>query len=331
MPAPAAAANPSRSKLFHAQSELHLASQPDPYTVFLRWAPPAAAAAAAQLAGSRALLQRCPPGPICSSGGGAGLTPPRPAPWRPSPCRLLQRQDWFTQEKACKLLTIVVDSRQRKSSAFANGVLSSDAGAASSHSPADPAEPAISSFMDWLCAQLRRPSNPSKSIPTAISALAALLREKGARTMFQRAGGIQLVAPLVRSCNSPSNSQILYEIAMCLWQMSFTRGAAELMATAGVVKGLVEVCKTAQKEKVFRVALSTLKNLIHFEGLGVASDMAEAGLLKVIATKQLQVRRGAPAQQLRQRRAPPVRRRGLRGAACRVRPAGCGLRGAAAA
>jgi hypothetical protein len=32
------AVNPSRSKLFHAQSELHLASQPDPYTVFLRCA-----------------------------------------------------------------------------------------------------------------------------------------------------------------------------------------------------------------------------------------------------------------------------------------------------
>jgi hypothetical protein len=120
--------------------------------------------------------------------------------------------------------------------------------------------------------------------------------------MFQRAGGIQLVAPLLRSCNSPSNSQILYEIAMCLWQMSFTRPAAELMATAGVVKGLVEVCRNAQKEKVFRVALSTLKNLITYSGLAVASDMAEAGLLKVIATKQLQVRRRARSAGARGRR-----------------------------
>ncbi len=211
----------------------------------------------------------------------------------------------------------MIDSRQRKSSAFANGVLSGDAGAASSHSPADPAEPAISSFMDWLCAQLRRPSNPSKSIPTAISALAALLREKGCRTMFQRAGGIQLVAPLLRSCNSPSNSQILYEIAMCLWQMSFTRPAAELMATAGVVKGLVEVCKNAQKEKVFRVALSTLKNLIAYDGLAVASDMAEAGLLKVIATKQLQVRRAGAG-------AGTGAGAGA-GAGCRLPAAGCRL------
>ncbi len=207
----------------------------------------------------------------------------------PAPCRLLQRQDWFTQEKACKLLAIVIDSRPRKSSAFANGILSSDVGSSSSHSGTEPAEGAISSFMDWLCAQLRRPSNPSKSIPTAISALSALLREKGCRTMFQRAGGVPLVAPLLRSCNSPSNSQILYEICMCLWQMSFNRNSAEVMASAGVVKGLVEVCKTAQKEKVFRVALSTLKNLIQYEGLGVASDMAEAGLTKAIATKQLQV------------------------------------------
>jgi hypothetical protein len=49
----------------------------------------------------------------------------------------------------------------------------------------------------------------------------------------------------------------------------------------------------AQKEKVFRVAMSALRNLLSFEDLHstLATDMVEAGLQKVVATRQLQVRR----------------------------------------
>jgi len=51
---------------------------------------------------------------------------------------LLQRQDWFTQEKAVRCLTAALLARPNKAAAFSNGVVSSDpkgAGAA-----ADPAE-----------------------------------------------------------------------------------------------------------------------------------------------------------------------------------------------
>lgn len=100
---------------------------------------------------------------------------------------------------------------------------------------------AIASFIDWLCAQLRRPSNPTKSVPTAVSALAVLLREKGARTLFTRSGGVQLLSPLLRSCNSPTNSQILYEICLCLWQLSYHKPAAEVMASSGRLARLAPV------------------------------------------------------------------------------------------
>ena len=56
-----------------------------------------------------------------------------------------------------------------------------------------------------------------------------------------------------------------------------------------MVKALVEVCRVAQKEKVFRVALSSLRNLLGYEDLArLASDMVEAGLPKIVATRQLQ-------------------------------------------
>lgn len=59
---------------------------------------------------------------------------------------------------------------------------------------------------------------------------------------------------------------------------------------AGIVKALVQVARTAQKEKVFRVAILSLRNLLNHEELGLASDMVEAGLPKIVITRQMQVR-----------------------------------------
>ena len=43
-------------------------------------------------------------------------------------------------------------------------------------------------FVNWLSAQLRRPSNPARSVPAAVGALASLLREKPVRQLFTRNG-----------------------------------------------------------------------------------------------------------------------------------------------
>jgi hypothetical protein len=62
-----------------------------------------------------------------------------------------------------------------------------------------------------------------------------------------------------------------------------------LAGGAGVVKGLVDVVKSAQKEKVVRVGLLSLRNLLDTPELGLGSDMVDAGLPKIIARLQLQV------------------------------------------
>lgn len=51
--------------------------------------------------------------------------PPRPG-FALDGCRLLQRQDWFTQEKAAKVLASIIDARPKTSLAFNSGVLSTD-------------------------------------------------------------------------------------------------------------------------------------------------------------------------------------------------------------
>jgi hypothetical protein len=62
-----------------------------------------------------------------------------------------------------------------------------------------------------------------------------------------------------------------------------------LLPLPGIVKGLVDVVKTAQKEKVVRVALLSLRNLLGSGDAIMASDMVDAGLAKAVASKAMQV------------------------------------------
>jgi V-type H+-transporting ATPase subunit H len=156
--------------------------------------------------------------------------------------RLLQRSDWFTQDKSCKLLVAVIQSRPVKG-AFTHIASSSSSQAASSSAgsgPADPAEQHIASFVDWLCGQLRRypvsggaAARVPVQVPSAVSALAVLLREKPVRAIFTTSGGVALLAPLLAACTGPTHSQLAYEICLCIWQLSFHQAAVQAMATTG--------------------------------------------------------------------------------------------------
>jgi hypothetical protein len=59
------------------------------------------------------------------------------------------------------------------------------------------------------------------------------------------------------------------------------------------VRGLVDIVKTAQKEKVVRVGLLALRNLLAGGDPIVASDMVDAGLSKAVASRAMQVCGGA--------------------------------------
>jgi V-type H+-transporting ATPase subunit H len=166
--------------------------------------------------------------------------------------RLLHRNDWFTQEKACLLLTEVLASRPDKAalrlgapSAAQNGASSSSAAQA-----ADEVQKAAATFIDWLCAQLRRPSHPARSVPTAVHALSRLLREQPLRAMLHRSGGVQLLAPLVAmppAGNGQLNIQLLYEATLCTWELSFHRAAADVLCgSTNVVGALVDMVRQAK-------------------------------------------------------------------------------------
>jgi hypothetical protein len=52
------------------------------------------------------------------------------------------------------------------------------------------------------------------------------------------------------------NMQLLYEAVLCIWQLTFLQEAAEAIASTAVVPNLVEVAKSAQKEKVHPPAMT---------------------------------------------------------------------------
>ncbi|EIE21667.1 vacuolar ATP synthase subunit H [Coccomyxa subellipsoidea C-169] len=213
-------------------------------------------------------------------------------PQKPSPpdpytqlTRMLQRTDWFTQEKAATMLTAILAARPNRGTA---------------ETPLPPLSEAVQNilvtFVDWLTSQLRRPSHPGRSVPLAVGCLARLLREPAARALFTRASGASLLAPLLRgaagagssSGQPPPSAQLLYEAGLCVWQLTFYAPASQAMASASIVPSLVDLARHASKEKVVRVALLALQNLLAAPGLDLAPEMVEAALPKVVQQRLLQ-------------------------------------------
>jgi hypothetical protein len=56
-----------------------------------------------------------------------------------------------------------------------------------------------------------------------------------------QAGGIALLAPLLRSCTGPTSSQLAYEICLCIWQLSYHQPALQAIAPAGVLQQWISV------------------------------------------------------------------------------------------
>lgn len=61
----------------------------------------------------------------------------------------------------------------------------------------------------------RKPANPTQSVPAAVAALSRLLRERPTRFLVQRASGVQLLAPLLRSGggSAQASNQLLYDVS----------------------------------------------------------------------------------------------------------------------
>ncbi|PIA52947.1 hypothetical protein AQUCO_01000656v1 [Aquilegia coerulea] len=192
---------------------------------------------------------------------------------------LLWKGNWFIQEKSCKILAVVVRTKS-KDGMIANGEESC------SKNKLTTIDDVLNGLVEWLCAQLKKRSHPTHGIPTAISCLATLLKEPIVRSSFVKADGVKLLIPLISPASTQQSIQLLYETCLSIWLLSYYEPAVECIATSRTLARLVEVVKGSTKEKVVRVIILTLKNLLSKGTFG--AQMVDLGLPQIVQSLKVQ-------------------------------------------
>jgi V-type H+-transporting ATPase subunit H len=195
--------------------------------------------------------------------------------------RLLLKGNWFVQEKSCKILTQIISARPK----MQNGIVPNGE-ASNSKSKLTSTQDVLRGLVDWLCSQLRNPTHPNCSVPTAMHCLATLLREQYVRALFVQADGVKLLIPLISPASTQQSIQLLYETCLCIWLLSFYDAAVDYLSTTRVMPRLVEVVKGSTKEKVVRVVIMSIRNLLAKGAF--AAQMIDLGLPHIVQNLKAQ-------------------------------------------
>ncbi|KAI6695043.1 hypothetical protein NL676_022753 [Syzygium grande] len=185
---------------------------------------------------------------------------------------LLWKGNWFIQEKCCKILSLIVSARPKTSDSSKRGFTTID--------------DVLKGLVDWLCAQLKKPSHPTRGIPTAINCLATLLKEPLVRSSFVQADGVKLLVPFISPASTQQSIQLLYETCLCIWLLSYYEPAIEYLATSRTLPRLIDVVKCSTKEKVVRVVILTFRNLLPKGTFG--AQMVDLGLPQIVQSLKSQ-------------------------------------------
>ncbi|PHU11084.1 V-type proton ATPase subunit H [Capsicum chinense] len=195
--------------------------------------------------------------------------------------RLLWKGNWFIQEKSCKILSLIASARSKGQ----NGV-DANGDASSSKKKHTTIDDVLAGLVEWLCAQLKKPTHPTRSIPSTINCLSTLLKEPVVRSSFVRADGVKLLVPLISPASTQQSIQLLYETCLCVWLLSYYEPAIDYLATSRALRRLIEVVKGSTKEKVVRVVILTLRNLLS-KGT-FSAQMVDLGVLQIVQSLKAQ-------------------------------------------
>ncbi|XP_073293375.1 V-type proton ATPase subunit H [Primulina huaijiensis] len=193
--------------------------------------------------------------------------------------RLLWKGNWFIQEKSCKILSFIVSGRPKGQNAIADS-------AAKSKNEVISINDVLKGLVDWLCAQLKNQSHTGRSIPVVINCLSTLLKEPAVRSSFVQADGVKLLIPLISPASTQQSIQLLYETCLCVWLLSYYEPAVEYLATTKCLPRLIEVAKGSTKEKVVRLVVLILRNLLHKGTFG--AQMVDLGLPQLVQSLKAQ-------------------------------------------
>eukprot|EP00270_Netrium_digitus_P002987 TRINITY_DN1338_c0_g1_i3.p1 TRINITY_DN1338_c0_g1~~TRINITY_DN1338_c0_g1_i3.p1 ORF type:complete len:478 (-),score=155.16 TRINITY_DN1338_c0_g1_i3:309-1694(-) len=204
--------------------------------------------------------------------------------------KLVMRRNWFILETTSRILTLAISNRPKlvgDSSEFVKGGKANGKVVESVELSPESTENLLGEFIGWLCEQLRYPLHPTKAVGTAVSSLSILLRETAVRDKFVKMDGVKLLEPIITPVSAQANMQMVYETVLCVWLLSFYDPAVAAMKNTRILQRVVEVVKSSSKEKVVRVSILTLKNLLG-KGQGFGEALVEVGFPKVVQTLKLQ-------------------------------------------
>ena len=161
----------------------------------------------------------------------------------------------------------------------------------------------------WIVAQIK---NAGPLVGLCIPSLTVLMDAYESRIIFVKSGGIKYVSRQLRAGSKGSSEsnkksgqgsvQQLYELAFCLWILTYELNTSQLVrsefAKDGVpVQALTDLVSLAPREKVVRVALSSLSNLstcsadedpapagsTRLDGKHFLGEMIACGLIKAVS------------------------------------------------
>ena len=144
----------------------------------------------------------------------------------------------------------------------------------------------LATFTEWIMFLLKsiepKEAGDSPKTQFAVAALQLLVATPLGRAICLASDGLPVLYSLISAAGTSASVQLLYQTIFSLWSLSYSPEAAMAMVSSkvGIIPKLVETLKTVQKEKVIRVTLATLRNLL---GTGSASaDMVAAGVMPVL-------------------------------------------------
>jgi len=99
-----------------------------------------------------------------------------------------------------------------------------------------------------------------RDVSIGLGALQILLGRNEFRALFFELDGLNKLGQLLKVYQT--NVQLLYQTLYCLWMMSYNPAVAEGFAKTQITTRIFELIRTVAKEKITRLGLATLKNLL---------------------------------------------------------------------
>ncbi|KAG0046843.1 H(+)-transporting V1 sector ATPase subunit H [Gryganskiella cystojenkinii] len=167
--------------------------------------------------------------------------------------KCLRSEDEFVPLKASKILTILLGASPK------------------------PSKDAAQELFRWTTAQLQ--SNNQAVVDLAVQVLESVLRQRDLRPVYWDTAHAMDALVRILKADSPT-PQMQYQVIYCFWILTFdTEIAQDLNRKYDVIPPLVEIAKSAIKEKVIRVIVSTLRNLVEKAPESNLAAMAAVKLL----------------------------------------------------